>query len=155
MKKIGIAILLSFFPISSWAGRTVKHDVQSTETAWFLAQVYYGTGLKYVEILKANRLENADALRAGMKVKIVDPRFESSQPNFAERYQRLAGQRDQKLKMQKTQIEKPETKGVLPVGHHKKSKLPSADQSSNSSSSPAAMAIEELKKSMRTSEDHQ
>jgi hypothetical protein len=152
--KILIAVL-SLTSFSAQAGRSIQHEVQADETAWFISQVYYGSGLKYVDILKANKLQSPEQIRKGMLVKIPDPRFEQSQPNFKTRYERLADQRDQKLKTQKSEVQKTSDSGSLPVGYRpQKTKLPFA-KADRSGKSAAELAKEELKTPLRTGEVHE
>lgn len=41
------------------------HTVAQNETLWTISEKYYGTGYKWVEIAKANSLQNADQIEVG------------------------------------------------------------------------------------------
>lgn len=153
MKSI-ILVLAAMFTFSAHAGRVIEHQVKENETAWFLSQLYYGSGLKYTEILENNKMSMPSDLKTGQVIKVINPSFDSTQPNFNERYKRLAQQRAEKLKNIPLQVpgeSQDSEKSPLPVGQKKESKLPFV-RTDDGKLSPAQRAIEELKKTMRLSE---
>jgi hypothetical protein len=74
-----------------------KHVFKADETLWFLAQVYYGSGLKYVDIIKANKLKNESAVAVGQELVIPHPKYPSEDHNWQERYEQLYKKRAQAL----------------------------------------------------------
>ena len=44
------------------------HVMEENETLWDVAVKYYGDGFRYVEIIKANKLENPDFVPPGTKI---------------------------------------------------------------------------------------
>jgi hypothetical protein len=74
-----------------------KHVFKADETLWFLAQVYYGSGLKYVDIVKANKLKNESAVAVEQELVIPHPKYPSEDHNWQERYDQLYKKRAQAL----------------------------------------------------------
>lgn len=95
MRSIIILILsLLSFHVEA---KLVDHKVQGDETAWFLSQIYYGTGARYPEILKTNSLSSAESLQPGSIVKIENPVFDPQQKGFEERFATLKKKRETEL----------------------------------------------------------
>lgn len=57
-------------PGLSEEGRT--HTVVAGETLWSISEKYYGSGFNWVDISKANNLDNPGAIETGQKLTIPD-----------------------------------------------------------------------------------
>ena len=84
---------------------TVKHMVTKDETAWFLANVYYGKGQEFTKILSANGYQTANELREGKEILIPSPQFHKGQSTFAAHYSELWEKRAKALKERDKQVE--------------------------------------------------
>lgn len=69
--------------------KEILHEVQEDETAWFLAQLYYGSGAQYPQILKANSFTRAEDIKAGLKIRIENAKYSPEQNDFPERKKSL------------------------------------------------------------------
>lgn len=79
------------------AGTSVEHRFESGETLWFLAQIYYGDGLQFEKIMRANRLKSSEQVHEGQPLKIQDPIFKPGQPGFELRLAHLRTKRAEAL----------------------------------------------------------
>ncbi len=84
---------------------SVKHVVTKDETAWFLANVYYGKGQEFTKILSANGYQSANELREGKEILIPNPQFHKGQSTFAAHYSELWEKRAKALKERDKQVE--------------------------------------------------
>lgn len=84
---------------------SVKHTVTKDETAWFLANVYYGRGQEFTKILSANGYQSANELREGKEILIPNPQFHKGQSTFAAHYSELWEKRAKALKERDKQVE--------------------------------------------------
>lgn len=87
-----LAVLLLISRLG-FAGEEVIHIVEKDETAWFLAQLYLGSGPRYPEILKFNHMNSPEEVQPGVKLRIDGAKFFPHQANFKGRYQRLESRR--------------------------------------------------------------
>src|SRR3989338_5360227 len=53
-------------------GLPVEHIVSPLEHLWGISEKYYGTGYNWVDIAKANNIENADEIEAGQTLIIPE-----------------------------------------------------------------------------------
>lgn len=74
-----------------------QHTFKSDETLWFLAQLYYGDGFRYREIIAANHLKNENDVRPGQVLEIPNVVHSSNDMGWQARYMELYGQRSQAL----------------------------------------------------------
>lgn len=77
--------------------RMIRHIVLEDETAWFLAELYYGNGKQYPKILRENGLQRADEVGPGQVLKIKYPKFDPEDIRFDERVKRLKAKRLQAM----------------------------------------------------------
>lgn len=83
----------------------IKHTVTKDETAWFLANVYYGKGQAFETILAANGFSDAKEIREGKEILIPNPKFHKGQSEFAAHYSELWEKRAKALKERDKQVE--------------------------------------------------
>jgi hypothetical protein len=138
MKSIAalILIILSFHA----GAKIVDHKVQGNETAWFLAQLYFGTGARYPEILKTNSFNSTDAIKPGGIVKIENPLYDPTQKNFQERLQQLKKKRETDLGTASAKSVHPSA-GILPFMKVKESQK-SAQQRAKEEIEPRSSSTE-------------
>ncbi len=89
MKSILLLILGSFVFCASLAAADSIHKVAQNETVWFLAQVYYGDGHKFTEIVFANHMKKAEDLVVGEEVVVPLPKFSNKDAGFKARYEKM------------------------------------------------------------------
>jgi hypothetical protein len=138
---------------------SVKHMVTKDETAWFLANVYYGKGQKYQDILAANGFSDPQEVKEGREIIIPNPKYHKGQEDFAARYSQVWEKRAQALKERNKSVDAaqylikapmPSSKVVLPTD-----KIRAKDKTSNDPftevrsphKSPSEMAKEVLRQS--------
>jgi hypothetical protein len=148
LSAIGLLFTLSAF------SKTVSHHVLEDETAWFISNVYYGSGQQFPKLLKTNSLTRAEDIREGMTIQIEDPKFDKSQVEFHARYQRLWSDRQKALGLTKGD-KLPVSKVVIPtekIMGRDKTKLPFSDLRPEGKSA-SELAHEELLKGSRISQE--
>ena len=135
----------------------VKHVVTQDETAWFLANVYYGKGPQFEDILAANEMKDAKEIKEGMEIYIPNPKFHKGQTDFAARYTQVWEKRAEALKARNKSVDAnhsmlkspmPASKVVLPTEKIRaKDTTPSFPftEVKNPHKSPAEMAKEVLR----------
>ncbi len=77
--------------------RMVRHIVLEDETAWFLAELYYGKGSDYKKILKENGFSRPNEVVVGQVLKIKYPNYDPEDVAFNERIKILKKKRLQAL----------------------------------------------------------
>ncbi|MEZ0392620.1 MAG: LysM peptidoglycan-binding domain-containing protein [Pseudobdellovibrionaceae bacterium] len=151
-----IAVIVSVWALSTQA-KVVKHVVLEDETAWFIAQVYYGNGTQFTKLLSANKLSRPEDMKEGMEILIEDPKFSQEQNQFAERYTKLWAARQKALGLT-TGESLPSSKVVIPtqkiLNQDNTPKLPFTEVR-DPAQSTADLANHELHKGTRSSEVHE
>ena len=99
LKKV---FVVSVFFAAAWMGSTAQgatyeHEFQKDESLWFLAKVYFGKSGEYSKILKDNNLKSAGEVKAGQKLKIVDPMHAPGSEAFKARFEKLKTERATQL----------------------------------------------------------
>ncbi len=95
MKTISLKIIVILLSAATvWSAELVYHEFKKNETAWFMAQIYFGTGSRYTEILAANDLSSPNQLVVGKKYLIKDPKFSPDSSGFQERFSRINHNRE-------------------------------------------------------------
>lgn len=108
-----VGLLLSLSPLV-FAESITTHVVAEDETAWFIAQVYYGKGSEYPKLLFSNNLKRPEDMTTGMSIRIENPKFSKKQSAFAARYSRLWTARQKALGLQ-VGSSLPHSKVVIPT----------------------------------------
>lgn len=156
MKIMRVASLLVFcFSSAAMATsravppKVVNHVVVEDETAWFLAQVYYGSGLEFPRLLTSNQLSRPSELKQGMKIRIKNPVYFKQQSQFASRYIRLWEQRQKALGL-KAGSALPHAQVVIPTdeirNRDQTPKLPFAEIPHSAASSAGLKKKESLRR---------
>ena len=90
------------------------HKVEKGETVWFLAELYYGEGAKYQEILKSNNLKRPEDLKVGLEVVLPLPKYSNKAADFKDRYQQILAKRKSSDRESLKSLMKPDLKGKSP-----------------------------------------
>lgn len=111
-----LVLVLSLCGVSAMAraARGIEHTFHEGETLWFLAQVYYGDGSRYAEIMRANRLASSEGVQDGQRLRIPEPLFTPEQPGFETRLTHLRLKRAQELAKRLVASEKKTRTVVIP-----------------------------------------
>lgn len=132
---------------------TIEHVVGEDETAWFLAQLYYGQGAQYPKLLKSNGLQRAEDLKPGLEIRVENAVYHKNQPDFARRYSRLWEQRQKALGL-KVGSKLPHSQVVIPTETIRdRDQTPTLPFSGKSpaKNSESEIGKEELRENSRTS----
>lgn len=121
----------------------VKYKVGKDETAWFLSQVFYGTGKDYLKILDANQMKSADELVTGKEIIVKNPLHHPEQATFTERYAKLWEKREKALEAKRGM---PLTEVVVASSGVKTESLLPTTEVKDPHKSPMDKAREELQK---------